>query len=234
MSGAASPAASPDRRARIIIAGISATALVAAPGSCCFAAIAAKRPAARQAGHASRSRALSPGGTGPGPVTRTAAPGRRARRWRGPAVGLAGSWACEDPPGRSFQLTGGIASTRWRGRRSGPLSGDQGRPGLPSASLDLSYQERGPAFKLGRTLQSVVNQATTAARVTTVRRGHWLGAGRGANDPDLADLGGSAVNGELAIGAPMDRFSCPGRGAGRRSGPVLRTGRSARLAIRGG
>jgi hypothetical protein len=46
MSGAASPAASPDRRARIIIAGISATALVAAPGSCCPAAIAAKRPAA--------------------------------------------------------------------------------------------------------------------------------------------------------------------------------------------
>jgi len=89
MSGAASPAASPDRRARIIIAGISATALVAAPGSCCPAAIAAQRPAARQAGHASRSRALSPGGAGPGPVTRTAAPGRRARRWRGPAAGQA-------------------------------------------------------------------------------------------------------------------------------------------------
>ena len=86
------------------------------------------------------------------------------------------SWACEDPPGRSFQLTGGIASTRWRGRRSRPLSGDEGRPGLPSASLDLSHQERGPAFKLGRTLQSVVNQATAAARVTAVISSPFLGA----------------------------------------------------------
>ena len=51
-----------------------------------------RRRAAGRAGgraRAPRSRALSLGGFGPGPVTRTAAPGRLARRCRGPGVNQA-------------------------------------------------------------------------------------------------------------------------------------------------
>ncbi len=55
----------------------------------------------------------------------------------------------------------------------------------------------------------------------------------------ICEAGGEFVlpvkeNRQVLFDAPAGRFSCPGRGAGRRSGPVLRTGRSARLSIRGG
>ena len=54
-----SPAASLDRPAQIIIGGVSATALVAAPGSRCPAASAAERPVARQDEHARADRGHS-------------------------------------------------------------------------------------------------------------------------------------------------------------------------------
>jgi hypothetical protein len=51
--------ASLDRPAQIIIGGVSATALVAAPGSRCPAASAAERPVARQDEHARADRGHS-------------------------------------------------------------------------------------------------------------------------------------------------------------------------------
>src|SRR6266851_4939451 len=79
-----SPAGSPDRHTLIIIAGVNAAAVAAAPGSRWPAASAAEWSIARAAGGARPGRSTW---QGPGSVIRTAAMwAGRARQWRVPGV----------------------------------------------------------------------------------------------------------------------------------------------------